>query len=278
MASVLTWSFLVLTIAFAKPQGHDSSQVLANSQSDIDLPSDAEAGASFDYFFRNVPPTTDTTFPGLQSPTSSTFGYDDLQAIDVSKAAPFDLDEVGNVRNPSNAPVASHIVAQLGDSLFNPIDWLAKGVEFTWSTDAKLLNAVGDVLVSGVISLKEITVYFSARHIRKVNGVEVTDDVLQNMIEQIKCPESEAGNPLEVFCRQRITGGQRKHSIVGNYANQIDNVVPMLIDGVFNALILRFKYISCYCCQSAVESKRLTGGLDGKQCTLMFVSNVEQRL
>lgn len=198
---------------------------------------------------------------------------------------------LNNVATPSHDEVAPlsldnptqpYTVAELGESLFNPAEWLAGGIETLWSVDSAIFQAEGEIIRSGAILAEGITIYFvqrktrkTHRRTRKINGekkddgTSVSNQELQSAIEKLKCPDLGNRYPLTKVCKTRSGSLPRYLYTIGHFTNHAVNVIPVVIDRVFNTAIFGINHLLCYCCRIMVKSLDETR-FDGKGCQVVM--------
>ena len=170
-------------------------------------------------------------------------------------------------------PIPSYTIAQLGDSLFNPIGWLVQGIEIIYSGSSTVWNLEGNVISSGAVIFEGTTIYFIKRWKRKINGkvkddnTAVSDAELEEALSKLRCPKKKV-------CKARSKTLPGKHYKPDTYTRTAKNIVPMFIDGVFNDVILGFQHLVCYCCDDIGETKsRVLLGVSelfGRRCTVQI--------
>lgn len=183
--------------------------------------------------------------------------------------------------SPDN-PTQPYTVAQLGESLFNPGEGLAGGIETLWGIDSAIFQAEGEIIRSGAIGVQGITIYFvqrktrkTHRRTRKINGVKkddgrsVSNQELQNAILNLKCPDLGNWYPLTKVCKTRSGSLPRYLYTIGHFTNHAVNVIPVVIDQVFNTAIFGINHLLCYCCRAMVKSLDETR-FDGKGCQVVM--------
>lgn len=278
MKSLFTfYAFLVFVIALAEPEELEASNHILNNDS-----SDIISSSNRNPRILNDSNNDDEDNLLVEIGANPNVPSDMIQAtLDASSDAPtFISDGLLNIK-PAKATYPSspnqldrskprrYTLSELGDSLFNPDQWFRKGFEFIWGTEAQILRAEGNIVRSGAISIQGIVVYFAVRK-RKLNGKEeISDEALQHLIENTECPDTpDDGYPdYELFCKIRIRGLPKKFTQVGHYARTVENVIPIFIDQVFNAKILDYHYIICYCCRGK-QDREDGRGINGFRCTV----------
>lgn len=183
---------------------------------------------------------------------------------------------LNNVETPSkdgitpqtttDIPAQPYTVAELGESLFDPAAWLARGVETLWSVDSAILQTGGDIIRRGAIWAQGVTIYFvqrkprkTHRRTRKINGekkedgTSVSNQELQNALTKLQCPDLGNRYPLTKVCRTRQELPKHKYS-VGWFANHVRSVIPVFTNGGFNPAIFDIWHLQCYCCRAMFKS------------------------
>lgn len=170
-------------------------------------------------------------------------------------------------------PIPPYTIAELGESLFNPVAWLVQGIEIIYSVDSAVWKLEGNIISSGAVIIGGTTIYFIKRWKRKINGkvkddnTAVSDAELVETLSKLRCPQKKV-------CKARSKTLPGKHYKPETYTRTAKNIVPMFIDGVFNDVILGFQHLICYCCDDIGEtqSRVLLGvsELFGQRCTVQI--------